>query len=386
MKINSLLRVLSINITLILMSCNNIKTKESIIAYSTFTPGEKWLDIEGNIINAHGGGILKYKDNYYWFGEHKIAGNSGNKAQVGIHCYSSADLYNWKDEGIAMPVVENDTTHPIAKGCVIERPKVIFNKKYNHFAMWFHLELRGQGYNSSLTGVAVSDSPTGPYKFIKSFRPNKQLWPSDYPDSLKTKKFNLDEVQPWSTEWINQVKLGAYLHRDFQKGQMSRDMTVYVDDDQKAYHIHASEENLTLHISQLTDDYLDFNGNFYRIFPAGHNEAPAIFREKNKYYLITSGCTGWDPNAARLAVADSITGNWLYLGNPAVGKDSLVTFNSQSTFVLTTDSGNHIFMADRWAPENPIDGRYIWLPIQFNEENIPYIKWLDNWDLNFFTN
>jgi hypothetical protein len=352
----------------------------------SFVPGEKWFDTEGKIINAHGGGIVKYGKKYYWFGEHKIEGKIGNSAQVGVHCYSSSDLYNWKDEGIALSVVENDSASPIAKGCILERPKVIYNKKYNHFVMWFHLELKGSSYSSALTGVAVSKSVTGPYKFIKALRPNVNTWPVNYPDSLKTKVFDLSSAQWWTPEWYKMVYEGSFLHRDFASGQMSRDMTLFVDDNGKAYHIHSAEENLTLNISELTDDYLDFSGKYSWIFPAGHNEAPAMFKYQNKYYLITSGCTGWNPNAARIAVADSIFGQWTFLGNPAVGNDSTITFNSQSTYVLTLEEGKYIFMADRWVPDNPIDGRYIWLPVQLNEGKYPVIKWLDKWDLNVFNN
>jgi len=41
-------------------------------------------------------------------------------------------------------------------------------------------------------------------------------------------------------------------------------------------------------------------------------------------------------------------------------------------------------MADRWVPENAIDGRYIWLPIQFDEKGTPYLEWMDEWNLDFF--
>ena len=34
--------------------------------------------------------------------------------------------------------------------------------------MWFHLELKGKGYEAARSGVAVSDTPTGPYRFIRS--------------------------------------------------------------------------------------------------------------------------------------------------------------------------------------------------------------------------
>ena len=43
--------------------------------------------------------------------------------------------------------------------------------------------------------------------------------------------------------------------KDFEKGQMSRDMTIFVDDDGKAYHIYSSAENSTTHIAELTPDY-----------------------------------------------------------------------------------------------------------------------------------
>jgi hypothetical protein len=116
---------------------------------TTFKPGELWLDTEGQHINAHGGGILYHGGKYYWFGEHKVAGREGNKAMVGVSCYSSKDLYNWKNEGIALPVAAEGSGSDIEKGSVIERPKVIYNEKTKTFVMWFHLELKGQGYSAA---------------------------------------------------------------------------------------------------------------------------------------------------------------------------------------------------------------------------------------------
>ena len=58
----------------------------------SFIPGELWMDNNGVHINAHGGGILAYGERYYWYGEHKIEGEAGNKAHVGVHVYSSENL------------------------------------------------------------------------------------------------------------------------------------------------------------------------------------------------------------------------------------------------------------------------------------------------------
>ncbi len=350
----------------------------------TIKPGEIWPDNNGDHINAHGGGMLFFEGKYYWFGEHKIEGKKGNQARVGVHCYSSKNLVDWKDEGIALKVSE-DPESEITVGSVIERPKVIYNPKTKKYVMWFHLELKGQGYSAAKTGVAVADQPTGPYTFLNAVNPNAGVWPIDYPNELKTRQFP-DTLKSWSEEWKLAVEDGMFIHRDFEKGQMARDMTLYVDTDGKAYHIHASEENLTLHISELTDDFQGFSGKYKRVQPTGHNEAPSIFKHKRKYYMITSGCTGWTPNAARLLVADSVMGSWEYINNPCIGSDKDLTFHSQSTYILAVQGKKdaYIFMADRWTPENAIDGRYIWLPIQFNENGIPYLEWMDEWSLDFF--
>ncbi len=95
---------------------------------------------------------------------------------------------------------------------------------------------------------------------------------------------------------------GTYvLGRDFETGQQARDMNVFLDDDGTAYHIYSSENNSTLHISKLTDDYLDHSGEYARAFENRWMEGPAMTKRNGKYYLIASDCTGYDPNAARSA-------------------------------------------------------------------------------------
>jgi hypothetical protein len=353
----------------------------------TFQPGTLWLDDRGEHINAHGGGILYHNDTYYWFGEHKTEGKGGNVAKVGVSCYSSKDLYNWKKESIALAVAPEGSGSDIESGCILERPKVIYNEKTRKFVMYFHLELKGQGYNAARTGIAVSDNVTGPYQFLKSLRPNAGIWPVNMTEAQRTSLITPDQIKNiHSPEGDKAITEGLFVRRDFKDGQMSRDMTLYVDDDQKAYHIFASEENKTLQIAELTDDYLGYIGKYYRIDPAGWNEAPALFKKGGRYFMITSGCTGWNPNPARLLTADHILGPWTrHPNNPAVGKDAETTFHSQSAYILPAPGKKDafIFMADRWNPQNAIDGRYIWLPIIF-ENGLPVLKWINEWNLDFF--
>ena len=108
----------------------------------SFKPAELWADENGVPINAHGGGIIFHKGRYWWFGEHKTEGGGGNRANVGVHCYSSKNLYDWRDEGIALAVAPEGSGSPIEKGCILERPKVIYNAATGKFVMWFHLELK----------------------------------------------------------------------------------------------------------------------------------------------------------------------------------------------------------------------------------------------------
>ncbi len=350
--------------------------KEGVIA-----PGKLWPDTDGTHINAHGGGVLFHEGTYYWYGEHKSENTS--KALVGVMCYSSKNLVDWKNEGAVLRV-SDDPESVIAAGCVIERPKVIYNENTGKFVMWFHLELKDRGYAAARAAVAVSDSPTGPFRFVRSGRINPGKLPFDWAEKeiASMQALTPDDYKEWWTpEWYKAVGQGLFVKRDLEGGQMSRDMTLFVDDDGKAYHIYSSEDNLTLHIAELSDDYQSHTGKYVRLAPAGHNEAPAIFKKDGKYWMITSGCTGWDPNEARMFSADSIYGPWTKHPNPCTGPEANLTFGGQSTFVLPVAGKKDcfIFMADQWRPRRHIDGRYIWLPVRFRADGTPFIEWQEQW-------
>lgn len=246
----------------------------------------------------------------------------------------------------------------------------------------------GRGYAAARSAVAVSDSPTGPFRYLRSMRPDAGQLPFDMTaeehavlDTLDAAKY----ARWWTPEWREAIRKGLFVKRDLEGGQMARDMQLFVDDDGKAYHIFSSEDNLTLHIAELSDDYLSHTGKYVRVAPGGHNEAPALFKKDGVYWMITSGCTGWDPNEARLFSAPSIWGPWTQLPNPCVGPKSEITFGGQSTFVLRLPGADDrfIFMADIWRPKHPSDARYIWLPVRF-KEGVPYVEWMDQWNLGFF--
>ena len=305
-------------------------------------PGEVWNDTDGNPINAHGGGMLYHEGTYYWYGEYKTGKTILPEGATwdcyrtdvtGVSCYSSKDLLNWKFEGIVLPAVKDDPGHDLHPSKVLERPKVIYNRKTGKFVMWAHVD--SADYGKAAAGVAVSDSPAGPFEYLGSFRPNDA---------------------------------------------MSRDQTVFVDDDGRAYQFYSSENNATLYISLLTDDYLKPSGKFTRNFIKQSREAPAVFKHEGKYYIISSGCTGWDPNQAEIAVADSIMGPWKVIGNPCTGPDADKTFYAQSTYVFPVAGKKdaYIAMFDRWNKKDLPNSLYVWLPIEIKDGKIS-IPWKAQW-------
>ncbi len=358
---------------------------------ATIVNARQRLDTTGEHISAHGGGVIFHEGVYYWYGESRTPRGSGRPSTQGVGCYSSTDLVNWKNEGVVLPV-SDQPGHDIEAGCRIERPKVVYNAATGKFVMWLHLELKGKGYAAARTASAVADTPTGPFTYLRSLRPNAGHWPVGFPEDLRTPLTSEQAKELMAGDnYRPALRAGAYARRDFTGGQMARDMTLFVDDDAVGYLIAASEENYTLAIHELTPDYLDFTGKWVRVTPGGHNEAPAVVKHEGRYHLLASGCTGWDPNPARVLSADSIWGPWKQTHNPCVGVNPAnnlgpeKTWGGQSTNIITVQGrkGAYIAMFDVWRPSNLVTSGYIWLPVEF-EEGRMVIRWRDSWSLDVF--
>ncbi|MCA0757115.1 S-layer homology domain-containing protein [Paenibacillus sp. N4] len=360
---------------------------------TSFKPGEVWRDTNGAVIQAHGAGIMydEKTETYYWYGEDKT---NGYLPARGVRVYASKDLYNWEDKGLALTAIESmvsfetdplisglyagredkaDILNDIGTNRIIERPKVIYNDTTKKYVMWMHTDgpsaTSNANYAKAEAGYALSDSPTGPFVYQESNR--------------------MDRVPAGATD-------------DGQPNQpgMARDMTLFKDDDGTAYLIYSSEENLTIYISKLNESYTDVVGwdqdgdgkrdseykavygtDYVRVFPLAQREAPAMFKYQGKYYLITSGATGWDPNVGKYTVADNIMGPWKTMREVAPG--SSTTFSSQSTNVIPVDpeAGKFIYMGDRWKSSDLADSRYVWLPIEFGQNDEIALRWHDEWTL-----
>lgn len=303
----------------------------SLVAYgqkqSVIYPGEVWPDTGGNHIQAHGGGIIKYGKTYYWYGEQRRKGVELDDYRY-VSCYSSKDLINWKSEGDVLKMSKPDPVLTDAvenKKWVLERPKVFYNEKTKKFVMYMHIDgtLEGttKGYNYAKVGVAVSDKPTGPFTFVKLFRP---------------------------------------------LGKESRDIGQFIDDDGSAYLIFECRPEKGFYIAKLSDDYMEVEKAV--TFIQSRLEGGAIVHYKGLYYAIGSGLTAWRPNPNKVATAPSLSGPWsefVDIAPPATN-----TYGSQSTLLLKVEgkkSTTVIFMADIWKPSSQWDSRYLWMPVEIGE-------------------
>ncbi len=343
---------------LFLLSLVAITIHERRLPANPVLSGQTWFDTDDHPIEAHGGGLLIDGGVYYWYGENHALG-AGNR--TGISCYSSRDLTHWRNEGIvlpksAVPAAYRDTG-------VVERSKVLRNARTGKYVMWMHLD--NADYSAANAGVAVADRPQGPFRFEREFRPVHYNY--GYHARSRNAEQSLQEPQ---------------------RGNAFRDMNLFLDEDGAAYVFYSSEDNQTMYVSRLNQDFTDveqpaiLNKTWARILINQSREAPAPFKYKNRYYLITSAQTGWNPNAAAVAVADSILGPWQEMGSPIRGHDSETTFHSQSTQVIpfpNAPAGNFIFLADRWNGDHLERSTYIWLPFRMKQDGSFTIEYWPGW-------
>jgi hypothetical protein len=411
--------------------------------YTSFTPKQIWADDKGNHLQAHGGGVLdntKVDGKYYFYGEDRTP--TSWAPMPGVHCYSSTDLYNWKDEGVVLPVFNNTVysrteagvgawgatewdqfiwksrysspedfvysrtdgkavafdpdydyrkylpegnpplyvegpdakPHPGNLGLdsakiavfnalyadlsvlekkqlyrywnfqsINERPKVIYNEKYDHYVLWTHIEAGDfdNNYGTARAAVAVSKKPTGPFKLIWAYRVHytpgtghgdsgigmsrDQTLLKDNVDSAKGDAWGNTEA--WaSLEWAGTEDLNGY-----GKG---------ADGVNDAYQITSSVGNATMCINLLDDTFTRPLGIPYKAaadrgeqYPTAEGwlnrpgvdfnwttvsqsrESPAVVihyqdgvstyetpdapAAQKRYYSVHSGTTGWFANTQR---------------------------------------------------------------------------------------
>jgi hypothetical protein len=280
-------------------------------------------DDVGSIIDAHDGCLQFFAGRYYLYG---TAYGKSSRWSINnrFRVYSSPDLQHWTFQGELLKSPQDGQ---------YVRPYVVFNphtRKYVLFYNWYPKFWDGK------TGVAISDTPEGPFTVVNPA---------------------LDLSQ-----------------KAFQPG----DGSLFVDEDGTGYFIYTViGQSHAVRVEQLARDYLASTGKFSQVL-AINCEAPVLFRRSNRYYAITGRCCCYcsEGSGARVFTASSPLGPFQERGNI---NPSLVnappTIAAQQTWVAQLP-GEHslmyIWMADRWnSAEDGIKGHdfQFWsAPLQFRED------------------
>lgn len=302
----------------------------SIYAQSSIANGTEWHDTDGNIIQAHGSGLLKVGKVFYWFGTGKSANSN---SFTSINCYASTDLVNWEFKNEVVTTATHNDIGDYYRNRVIERPKVIYNETTRKYVMWAHWDW--SNYSEAEAVVFQCDEIDGDYELVKHFRP-----------------FN----------------------------NMARDCGLYKKEDGTAYFFAAANENADMVMYKLTDDYLDTKEQVATLWPGSHRESPVIFETNSSSYFITSGTAGWIPNQGKYSRSSEIEGSWSELTN--FGNST--TFDTQPTYIFPVEGSEDttfVYCGDRWKDPELKDSKYIWLPIQFTPSGIK-IDYMHRWGID----
>jgi hypothetical protein len=275
----------------------------------TITPGSVWNDTAGQAIQAHGEGITKVGNTYYWLGEDKTNGSPFQN----IRCYSSTDLKTWT---FVANVLARQASGDLGPNRVVERPHVIYNASTATYVMYLHID--NSGYSERKAGVATSGSVCGSYTYRGSSKP---------------------------------------------LGHDSLDDNLFLDGS-TGYLISEDRTNAKLQIYRLSSDFLTVSA---LVKTLNQYEAPAMARIGGTYYLFGSHLTGWSTNDNQYTTASSLTGTWSSWRSFAPSGTN--TCNSQTTAILPVSGSSttsYVFLGDRWNSGNLADSRYVWDPLSIS--------------------
>lgn len=310
------------------------------------------IDVHGQVIDAHGGCLQCFDGCYYLYGSQFGTNEVDTIFNLPFSVYSSPNLRDWTFRG-------NLLKDP-PKG-VYYRPYVVFDpetKKYVLWYNWYQTLWKGQA------GVAVSDSPTGPFVVVN-------------------RKARLSGASPG-------------------------DGSLFVDKDGTGYYIYCDIANdYALRIEKLTPDFTDTCGQGSGFIGFGV-EAPLLFRRNDLYYVLASTLCDDCPQGSEVGVeiSRSPLGPYIFTGeinhqsghdmtqasseppappgmagdtnnpegyvNPLTNKHPFI--RAQQTWVaqIPTGSGDslYIWMADGWKSAKDgmrgHDFQYWSSPLQFN--------------------
>lgn len=290
--------IITLSLLALVSSCKTIKqdgvSASANGANSTVTPA-----INNPIIKDKYTGdpaALVYKDKVYLYAGHDEAPNDFNFYKMNEWLvYSSSDMVNWQEHPVPLKVTDFAWAKADAWAAqVIER-----NGKF-----YWYVTVEHGAINGKAIGVAVSDSPTGPFK-----------------DALGKAIITNDMTTQTNISWDD------------------IDPTVMIDDDGQAYLFWG---NTVCHYAKLKSNMIELDGPIQTISLPNFTEAPWIHKKNNWYYLSYAYQF---PEKIAYAMSKSINGPWEYkgilneiAGNSNTNHQSIIEFKGKDYFIYHNGS------------------------------------------------
>jgi beta-xylosidase len=286
----------TITTLLLLALISSCKTTQTDRATASAKDGNqsKTLQINNPIIKDKYTGdpaALVYKDKVYLYAGHDEAPNDFNFYKMNEWLvYSSSDMVNWQEHPVPLKVTDFAWAKSDAWAAqVIER-----NGKFYWYVTVEHGTIPGKSI-----GVAVSDSPTGPFK-----------------DALGKAIVTNDMTTKTSISWDD------------------IDPTVIIDDDGQAYLFWG---NTVCHYAKLKANMVELDGPIQIVTLPNFTEAPWIHKKNDWYYLSYAYQF---PEKIAYAMSKSINGPWEYkgilneiAGNSNTNHQSIIEFKGKDYFI-----------------------------------------------------
>jgi hypothetical protein len=280
-----------------------------------------WYDDTGAAIETRAGCLRKFGDTYYWYG---LLAWQDPKAWNDQTCYTSKDLVHWTYKGVVLHV---------AAGA--NRMDVLYNDTTKQYVMFLKY-----GGDAASLGIATSPTPDGQYTLL-------------------------------SETLVDGAQMG--------------DMSVYKDDDGKAYLAYVWDKtgpNRQHGLYRMSADYLTLDTRMY-LWDIPSREGVHVFKRNGLYYYGTSETNGIQSSPTRYYTATNLAGPWS-AATPLSTPGSNNSWDTQVDYVYPwVGTAGTVFMyaGDRWVKTDLRQGDYPWLPLEFNG-TVPTLNYYQDWDLN----
>jgi len=327
--------------------------------------GAERRDTDGELIDAHDGGIERFGNRYYLYGTSYECGfrwavPMPPNTFCGFKAYSSSDLTTWRDEGLLYdPAIYGPGCTRGVGGCF--RPHVLYNARTNKYVLWVYNSDRDHDFD-----VSTSNSPTGP--FVDTQRP----------PSMGTNQ---------GLAWNGTYPLGAFSANYIVHG----DHNLFLDHDGQAYVIYTDWKRLgKLVVQRLNEEFtapvesaatVAVPGAEGPGAPAAGWEAPAMFVRDSggskRYYLMIGNpaCGYCSDTGTSYLWASNPMGPWAVDDTagtppPKFAPSRVISGAScggQPTHVTKIGS-TYLFQSDLWdnRKRNQKTADYFWAPLSFD--------------------